>query len=99
MLSYIRNLAFICSKHCHRRNPKKFSMVRPSRSAWRSLRTINTFMLTNDSSLEVSFLEHKGMLLVYAAEAPCCHTGQCPSILMSASTFLYYKSPTFQDFI
>ena len=39
-------------------------MVRPGSSAWRSLRKMNIFMFTDDSSLEVSFLEHKEMLLV-----------------------------------
>ena len=34
-------------------------MVRPSSSTWKSLRTMNIFMVTGDFSLEVSFLEHK----------------------------------------
>ena len=55
---------------------KKSSMVRPGSSAWRSLRTMNIFMFADDSSLEVSFLQHKEMLLVLAAAVHCCHTGQ-----------------------
>ena len=39
-------------------------MVRSGSLAWRSLRTMNIFMFTDDSSLEVSFLEHKEMLLM-----------------------------------
>ena len=43
---------------------KKSSMVRTGSLAWRSLRRMNIFMLTDDSSLEVCFLEHKEMLFV-----------------------------------
>ena len=40
------------------------SMVRPGSSAWKFSRPINIFMFTDDSSFEVSFLEHKEMLVV-----------------------------------
>ena len=42
---------------------EKSSMGRPGSSVWRSLRTINILMFIDDSSLEVSFLEHKEILL------------------------------------
>ena len=41
---------------------KKSSMVRPCSLAWGSLRPMNIFMFTDDSSLKVSFLEHREML-------------------------------------
>ena len=39
-------------------------MVRSGSLAWRSLGPMNIFMIADNSSLEVSFLEYKEMLLV-----------------------------------
>ena len=60
---------------------------------------MNIFMFTDDSSLEVSFLEHTGkeMLFVQAAASLCCYTGQVYQFFVC--TFIYQKSPMFQDFI
>ena len=63
--SYVPNLVLVCSKPCDRgkRKEKVSSMVKQSSSAWRLLRTMNIFMFTDNSSLEVSFLGQKEMLL------------------------------------
>ena len=79
---------------------KKSSMVMPGSSGWRSLRPMNIFMFTDDSSLEVYFLEHKEMLLVDAAALPYCHTSlSVLCMLTSTETLIYQKKPMFQDFI
>ena len=57
-MGYVSNLVIEVTER------KKSSMVRPGSSMWKSLRPMNIFMFTDDSSLEVHFLEHKEMLLV-----------------------------------